>query len=228
MVKLEKTTPKQKRLEREKQSRRKLIVEIAEKLFIEKSFDNTTIDEVAYDAGYTKATIYNYFESKNDLFAAVLANFYNIMFKEFDSRSKKSDLEIGLRSLADAYLYLVTEYPLQMEMLDSGRCTIINRLIQEKLDNKADLTVSEIRFKTSEEMVGDFIKEKLIKSIKNPKIKNSKDIGKFVKVLNVLNLSIRELIKKELKYKNSKKNTQEILSILFNIIDIGIANYKAE
>lgn len=47
------------------------IIEAAEKLFIKKGFENTSIDDVAKEAGLTKRTLYQYFLSKEDLFYAV-------------------------------------------------------------------------------------------------------------------------------------------------------------
>src|SRR5919112_2270201 len=43
----------------------------AEKLFIEKGFHATSVDEIAFEAGYTKGAVYSNFESKEDLFFVV-------------------------------------------------------------------------------------------------------------------------------------------------------------
>jgi AcrR family transcriptional regulator len=47
------------------------IMDAAEKLFMQKGFENTSIDEVAKEARLTKRTLYQYFISKEDLFYAV-------------------------------------------------------------------------------------------------------------------------------------------------------------
>lgn len=49
------------------------ILDAAEKLFIQKGFENTSIDDVAKEARLTKRTLYQYFLSKEDLFFAVAA-----------------------------------------------------------------------------------------------------------------------------------------------------------
>ncbi|MCL2530125.1 MAG: TetR/AcrR family transcriptional regulator [Coriobacteriia bacterium] len=46
---------------------RRTIQDAAEKLFLEKGVDATSIEEIAKDAGYSKATIYVYFKSKADI-----------------------------------------------------------------------------------------------------------------------------------------------------------------
>jgi len=46
-------------------------MDAAEKLFIEKGFENTSIDEVVSLAGLSKRTLYQYFQSKEDLYYAI-------------------------------------------------------------------------------------------------------------------------------------------------------------
>jgi len=50
------------------ESRRKAILDAAMALFDRQGYASTTIDEVAAAAGISKGSIYNYFESKQDLF----------------------------------------------------------------------------------------------------------------------------------------------------------------
>jgi len=79
------STQKEKRKERQRKIRRDSIINIAEQSFIENGYDEAKIDQIAEDAGYTKATIYNYFDSKDDLFAAVLAKTYQRMQETISS-----------------------------------------------------------------------------------------------------------------------------------------------
>lgn len=46
---------------------RKRIMEESEKLFSEKGYDKTTIDDISKAAGYSRRTIYAYYESKDDI-----------------------------------------------------------------------------------------------------------------------------------------------------------------
>jgi TetR/AcrR family fatty acid metabolism transcriptional regulator len=57
-----------------KKSREKkkiLIIEAAARVFARKGFNGTVIQDIATEAGIGKGTIYEYFESKNDLFFSV-------------------------------------------------------------------------------------------------------------------------------------------------------------
>lgn len=56
----------------------------AEKLFVQNGFENTSIDEVAKEAGLTKRTLYQYFESKEDLFYAVVLKGAKLLFSDYE------------------------------------------------------------------------------------------------------------------------------------------------
>jgi len=60
--------------QREKDSvrNRKLFMDAAEALFAANGFFLTTIEDIAKRAGFSKGTIYNYFESKEAIFIAIL------------------------------------------------------------------------------------------------------------------------------------------------------------
>ncbi len=58
------------RKERERLMRRSEILAAAFNVFGEKGFDRATLDEIAERAEFGKGTLYNYFSSKEDLFAA--------------------------------------------------------------------------------------------------------------------------------------------------------------
>lgn len=55
-----------------KMKNRELIIATAEKLILQKNFEDTSMDDVAKESGLTKRTIYKYFISKEDLFFAVI------------------------------------------------------------------------------------------------------------------------------------------------------------
>jgi len=55
-------------------SKRRDIIDGARRVFFEKGFDGASMDEVAKAAGVSKATIYVYFSSKEELFEALVLN----------------------------------------------------------------------------------------------------------------------------------------------------------
>src|ERR1700691_523127 len=62
------TTDKPGLRERKKAQTRLAISNVATKMFIERGFDDVTVAEVAAAADVSVATIFNYFETKEDLF----------------------------------------------------------------------------------------------------------------------------------------------------------------
>jgi AcrR family transcriptional regulator len=55
----------------QKEARKAQIIAAAARVFANKGFTGTAIAEIAIEAGIGKGTIYEYFESKEDLFFAV-------------------------------------------------------------------------------------------------------------------------------------------------------------
>ncbi|PLX32658.1 MAG: hypothetical protein C0600_01845 [Ignavibacteria bacterium] len=62
------------RKERERQHKRQDIVEAARHVFAMRGFATATLDEIAERAEFGKATLYNYFQSKEELFELVIAD----------------------------------------------------------------------------------------------------------------------------------------------------------
>jgi AcrR family transcriptional regulator len=63
---------------------RERLLEAARRLFVERGFHTTTLDEVAEQAGHTKGAVYSAFESKADLFLAI-----------FDERTRSRAAEVA-------------------------------------------------------------------------------------------------------------------------------------
>ena len=72
---------KAKRKEREFNLRRAEILEQAEKIFAAKGFYNTTVAEIAGASGFAVGTIYQFFESKEQLYTAMLTEKLNMMYE---------------------------------------------------------------------------------------------------------------------------------------------------
>lgn len=68
--------------------RRELILSIAFKKFAEKGY-NASLSEIAKDSGIRKQTLYNYFESKNDLFFEIIrletTEYFNKKQQEYET-----------------------------------------------------------------------------------------------------------------------------------------------
>ncbi|MBP5599657.1 MAG: TetR/AcrR family transcriptional regulator [Lachnospiraceae bacterium] len=61
---------------------RKRIAEAAEKLFVSQGIEKTTVSQIADLAGYSKATIYVYFENKEDIISYLVLHSMELIKKE--------------------------------------------------------------------------------------------------------------------------------------------------
>lgn len=98
--------------EKEKEERRKYIIDVAEKLFLDKGYDNVPMSDIAEEVGVNRATIYLYFKNKDSLYFAVLLRGLHIIREAFQKavREDQNGLE-RLISLCQAFFDYYQEYP---------------------------------------------------------------------------------------------------------------------
>src|SRR5437867_317791 len=98
--------PRRARGEAAKQQRRDAILRVARRLFERGTFADLTMAELARRAGLAKGTVYLYFETKEELFLAVLEDLLQAWFDDVDRRldglGGKASPERVARGLADA------------------------------------------------------------------------------------------------------------------------------
>jgi len=70
----------------------RLILEVAETLFAEKSFNAVSINDIAKQAGSSKANIFHHFKSKEKLYLAVLKQACGRSAAALDSMQKKTSI----------------------------------------------------------------------------------------------------------------------------------------
>lgn len=84
------------RKEREKLFKKNEILSAAVRLFAQKGYERTTLDEIASAAEFGKGTIYNYFNSKEDIFLAIMEeiteNYFNQLKVNYDSTTSLKEL----------------------------------------------------------------------------------------------------------------------------------------
>jgi AcrR family transcriptional regulator len=72
------------RKEKERIIRRNDVIDAAETLFMEKGFEQTTMDEIAKSAGFTKKTIYTYISSKDEIYMEIMLRGFQLLNKLID------------------------------------------------------------------------------------------------------------------------------------------------
>jgi AcrR family transcriptional regulator len=72
------------RKNRERLNRKIDILNAAERIFYKKGFENSTMDDIAKEAEFTKKTIYSYFKSKEELYFEIMLSGFNVLNALFD------------------------------------------------------------------------------------------------------------------------------------------------
>lgn len=111
------------------EERRQAIIQIAKKLFTTQGVDRTSMSAIAKELGGSKGTLYNYFGSKEEIFAAVMESVADRgMSLAFDELSPEKDLDIALMDFGYNYLILILTPELaaihKMVIAEAGRSPI--------------------------------------------------------------------------------------------------------
>ncbi|MFX1418796.1 MAG: TetR/AcrR family transcriptional regulator [Promethearchaeota archaeon] len=100
------------RKERETQLRKQIILEVAEKKFLSKGYEETTMDEIASESEFSKGTVYKYFVSKDELYIAIGIKAYELIIeytREFTNKEKSGIKQ--LMAVGYAYYKFSKDYP---------------------------------------------------------------------------------------------------------------------
>lgn len=101
-----------KKREQNKLARKARIIEVAEKLFFEKGLRNVTMDEVAGRLRYSKATVYSYFSSKDELFFEICQRGNAILQKQLQEAIVKQTLGVDkVRAIGRSFFEFAFNYP---------------------------------------------------------------------------------------------------------------------
>jgi TetR/AcrR family transcriptional regulator len=98
----ESPSPSSLRREREREQRRAEILAAAESVFAARDFHDASMETIAETAGFASGTIYLYFEDKDALYLAVLAEKIARMLASIESRVQEQDKKQPMAALKEA------------------------------------------------------------------------------------------------------------------------------
>lgn len=99
------------RREREKEQRRNMILDAAEKLYFSKGVEVTTMDDVAAEAELSKGTLYLYFKNKDDINFGINFRGLEILKSLFIQAVESTELGIEkVRAIGEAYFRFALEH----------------------------------------------------------------------------------------------------------------------
>lgn len=136
MVKDVETLPATRR-ESRKQDRRHAIIEAARASFLEHGYAGTSMSGLLKTLGGSKATLWGYFRSKEELFAAVIEEVSLLFRAEIqDVLVTEADLEQSLVAFCRTFLRKITspdgQATWRLVVAESGRFPEVGRIFHEK------------------------------------------------------------------------------------------------
>jgi len=116
------------------------IVEIAEGLFASRGYEATTLRDIAKEVPIQQPGLYNYFETKDDLYGAVIENVFEEMLRSLLAFSLEADAAQKVAELPGRALRFLAEHPLSAKLLyrellkDDGIHPVMQRWLAQLFD----------------------------------------------------------------------------------------------
>lgn len=102
------------RKEKERLVRKNTIISAAEKVFEQKGFEGSTMDDIAKEAEFTKKTIYSYFTSKEGLYYEIMLKGFKILNALCDKRLSECEETLELekiKKIGQTFIEFSRTYP---------------------------------------------------------------------------------------------------------------------
>lgn len=132
--------------EANKAEKRTAFMKAAERLFIEKGYENTSIEDIVKAAGITKRTLYQYFQNKEDLYYAIALEGAKQLYA-----ASTAALEQGKSTREKIYLMNLAHLEFYKHNFDAFR--ILNYTPANKSNDETSPHFQEIRRMDAERMM---------------------------------------------------------------------------
>lgn len=96
---------------------RRRILEVAEAMFAAQGYEATTLREIAKEVPVQQPGLYNYFETKDDLYGAVIEKVFDKMLESLVEFSHETDAAQRVSELPTRALAYLAEHPLSAKLL---------------------------------------------------------------------------------------------------------------
>lgn len=216
-------TSKQLRKERERSRRRRDIIRAAEILFATKGFDGLMMDELALEAGFSKATLYKYFETKEDLFlamgASAIRRLCEILQEEIENGAPH-----GVSEMAGSFFRFLKENKPYMKIINDR---IIRKAIGEIMKKEANgesLTESENELRLNQLNSLKILTENVGATL-GDHVKHVDPLTVAVALSNIFMGMGNDLVNREIFMNQTDEETKNQIQLVFDLIDIGLRNY---
>jgi len=151
------------RREREKAAHRREILDAAIKVFAQKGYHVATLDEIAQEAEFSKAALYQYFSNKEDMLYNILDELHQRWMGLTQEIFNDADFKSGLTRLFMNLAEAVYHEPNVFTILTAHECTVFRALTEEKREEL--ITSYEEGWKWIEQSIRKEIAEKKLRDL---------------------------------------------------------------
>ena len=144
-----------------------IILEAAQRVFEKYGYQKTSMDDIARDAMIGKGTIYNYFNTKEDLFIAILKKDHNEIYGDIKQKIEKTDaFEEKLKLFfIEPCKHFLSHYKLVISVMSEDSPAFLQKVNEYK--NEVDKFLKNELLKIFEDGINhDIINKKYKHSIK--------------------------------------------------------------
>lgn len=230
-LKNEKKSRIEQRKEREKRERNKEIIEAAKRLFISKDFNEIRMEDIAFEAALSKGTLYNYFESKEDLHMVVATqalNILNAMYKEINFSSKTSLEQI--MAMGNATYRFSKDFPGFFRIIGTFTTGSFFLIVSEKESKEITLSQNEMNFVQARNTYNRYVNGKIKNALKKGDIRSDLNPSLLQTTLVILTTGIISELQKHHSYLEFLDiEPDDIVNLVFEWITEGLkANKRNE
>ena len=156
------------RKEREKERRREEILDAAQRVFVEKGLTTATVDDIAIAAELSKGTLYLYFESKEDIYIALMMRGLRLLYSMFNNIiSVETSVVKILHRMEEAYTEFFNTQRNYFRMLDSAFRPNVHKEVSEEM-RRTYTTESQKNWEQIIDLFNRGVREKKIRDDINP------------------------------------------------------------
>jgi len=198
-------------MKKKTEEKRQAIIDVATQAFGELGFDGTSMSEIRKRLGGSKATLYNYFTSKEELFFEVIFSAAEAQFEAVLDALSQSDLAIkeALLEFGEKFLGFIyspqTQAHRRLAIAQSGR-TELGKLLYERAILRNNNILSE------------FLEEAI-------KLKKLKDADSTIAAYHLCALLESEFLNRILLQVQNEISTEEIKAATGRAINVFMSAY---
>ena len=97
-------------------ARKEEIVTACRKLYETRSFKEITLKDIGQETSFTRTSIYNYFETKEEIFLALFQREYELFVRDLDALCAREE-SLSRDELADALARALSNRPMMLKLL---------------------------------------------------------------------------------------------------------------